>query len=171
MFDRHLFLTGMPGSGKSSLGRRVAAEMNLPFIDTDREITTILGCGVGEIYERYGESAFRNAETNLLIALARQSPMLVSTGGGMVIQPRNQELMRNLGVILFVDRPLEDILSDIKLDRRPMLAAKGLDEVRRLYEERIGTYRATADLVLDNSHGYQAGLDEMKRLIRRQYGL
>jgi shikimate kinase len=64
-----------------------------------------------------------------------------------------------------IDRPLEDILSDIKLDRRPMLALKGKDEVPRLYEARIDTYRNVADAVLDNSQGYTNGIMNLEKLV------
>lgn len=79
--------------------------------------------------------------------------------------------MRNHGVIVLIDRPLEQIKSDIKLDRRPMLAQKGLGEVDRLYNARIDTYRGVADLVVDNSQGYQAGLMNLERIIRSQIGM
>ena len=89
----------------------------------------------------------------------------------MVMREVNREIMRNHGIILLVDRPLEEIMGDIKLNRRPMLAAKGLPEVERLYHERIETYRSVADVVLDNSHGYYAGLAGMEKIIRRQFNL
>lgn len=171
MLERHIFIIGMPGSGKSSLGRRVANVLRLPYVDCDQRIASAVGCTIPEMFERYGEQAFRNAETNLLIQLTREQPSLVSTGGGMVMQETNRRIMRNHGVILLVDRPLEEILSDIKLDRRPMLAQKGLGEVERLYHERIETYRASADFVLDNSHGYHAGVSSMEKLLRTRFNI
>ena len=102
----------------------------------------------------------------MLIQLTREPGSLVSTGGGMVLREENREIMRNHGVIVLVDRPLEEIMSDIKLNRRPLLAQKGLPEVERLYHERIDTYRAIADVVLDNGHGYYAGVSGMEKLIR-----
>lgn len=171
MMTRHVFLIGMPGSGKSSLGRKVSSSLRVPYIDTDNLITDTLGCSVGEIFERYGENAFRQAETNLLIELSRATPSLISTGGGMVMRPGNRELMQNEGYIILVDRPLEQILSDIKLDRRPMLAKKGLGEVERLYYERIDTYRSAADYVLDNSNGYYAGVSGLERIMKSLFVL
>ena len=169
--DRHIFVIGMPGCGKSSLGKKVAANMGLPYVDTDQRIEQAFGCPTAQIFERYGEQAFRNAETNTLIQLTRESGSLVSTGGGMVLRENNREIMRNHGIIVLVDRPLEEIMGDIKLNRRPMLAAKGLPEVERLYHERIETYRSAADVVLDNSHGYYAGLAGMEKIIRRLFNL
>ena len=169
MIDRHIFLIGMAGSGKSSLGKKTAARLRLPYIDTDTRITQALGMPVPEIFEVYGEEAFRTAETNTLISLMDESPAIVSTGGGAVLNPLNYEIMRNHGIIVLVDRPLEQIMSDIKLDRRPLLAAKGIDEVPRMYAARIDRYRAAADLTLDNSFGYISGVNCLERLIRKYF--
>lgn len=171
MLERHIFIIGMPGSGKSSLGRRVAGQLRLPYTDTDQRITAELGMTVSEIFAQHGEAAFRAAETNMLIQITREQPGIVSTGGGMVMRELNRTIMRNNGVIILIDRPLEDILSDIKLDRRPMLAEKGLPEVERLYHERIDTYRAAADAVLDNSHGYHAGVAGLEKLIHTMFNV
>ena len=170
MLERHIFLIGMPGCGKSSLGKKVASVTRVPYADTDQRIVDAAGCSVGEVFERYGEAAFRNAETNVLIQLTREQPSLVSTGGGMVLRENNRAIMRNHGVSVLSDRPLEDIMGDIKLDRRPLLAKKGLGEVERLYHERIDIYRAAADFVLDNSHGYYAGLKELENIVHRMGG-
>lgn len=171
MLTRHIFIIGMPGSGKSSLGRRVANNMHLPYIDMDQRITQTMGCTTQEIFDRYGEQAFRNAETNTLIELTRAEPGIVSTGGGTVLREDNRAIMRNHGIIVLIDRPLEDILSDIKLDRRPLLAQKGLGEVERLYHERIDIYRDVADAVLDNSHGYHAGMYGLEKMIRTMFNV
>ena len=166
MIDRHVFLIGMPGSGKSSLGKRVAGNLGIPYVDTDARISAAAGCPVTEIFARWGEDAFRSAETNVLAQVVYERPSVVSTGGGMVLRDVNRAIMRNHGLIVLIDRPLADIMSDIKLDRRPLLAAKGIDEVPRLYEQRIDKYRAAADVVLDNSHGYQNGVYDLERLVR-----
>ena len=171
MLERHIFIVGMPGSGKSSLGRRVANQLRLPYTDTDQRIAATVGCSIGDIFTNYGEQAFRNAETNILIQITREQPGIVSTGGGMIMREVNRAIMRNHGVIILIDRPLPDILSDIKLDRRPMLAEKGLSEVERLYHERIDTYRGAADAVLDNSHGYHAGVAGLERLIYTMFNI
>ncbi len=171
MIERHIFLIGMPGSGKSSLGKKVASNLGLPYVDTDQRIEQAFGCPTSQIFANYGEQAFRNAETNVLAQLSREPGSLVSTGGGMVLQDLNRAIMRNHGVIVLIDRPLEDILSDIKLNRRPLLAQKGLPEVERLYYERIDIYRSIADAVLDNGYGYYAGVNGLEKLIRTLFNI
>ena len=171
MMTRHVFLIGMPGSGKSSLGRRVGSNLRIPYLDTDSYISESIGCSIPEVFENYGEQAFRNAETNALIELTRGQPALISTGGGMVMRKENRDIMRNHGYIVLIDRPLNDIMSDIKLDRRPLLAQKGLGEVERLYRDRIETYRSAADYVLDNSRGYTNGMLGLERILKTLFAL
>lgn len=166
MLERHVFLIGMPGCGKSSLGRKVSSMLHIPYVDMDQRISDVVGCTVSDMFERYGEQAFRNAETNTLIQLTREKPSLISTGGGTVLRENNRAIMRNHGVIVLIDRPLEEIMGDIKLDRRPLLAQKGLSEVERLYHERIDIYRSVADFVMDNSNGYHAGLRGLEQIMR-----
>ena len=166
MLERHVFLIGMPGCGKSSLGRKVGSMLRVPYVDMDQRISDTVGCSISEMFEHYGEQAFRNAETNTLIQLTREKPSLISTGGGTVLRENNRAIMRNHGVIVLIDRPLEEIMGDIKLDRRPLLAQKGLSEVERLYHERIDIYRSAADFVMDNSNGYHAGLRGLEQIMR-----
>lgn len=171
MLERHVFLIGMPGSGKTSLGKKVAGNLHIPFIDMDARIQEVMGCPITEIFEKYGEETFRRAETNMLIHISREAPALVSTGGGSVMNPENVRIMKACGLIVLVDRPLEQILSDIKLDRRPKLADKGLSEVKKVYKARIDTYRAAADLTLDNSEGFYPGVEALERMIRLRFGM
>lgn len=86
MLDRHIFIVGMTGSGKSSLGRRAAADLGIPYLDMDLYFQQVAGCLVSEFFAKYGEEAFRTAETNILIQLTREKPTLISTGGGCVMR-------------------------------------------------------------------------------------
>ena len=117
--DRHIFLIGMPGCGKSSLGKKSASYLGLNYVDMDQRIERVFGMPTSQIFQRYGEQAFRNAETNMLIHLTREPGALVSTGGGTVLREQNRAIMKNHGVIVLIDRPLEQILSDIKKEKAP----------------------------------------------------
>jgi shikimate kinase len=169
MPDRHIFLIGMQGCGKSSLGKRVARETGLSFMDTDAMVAASAGCTVNEFFEKYGEDTFRRAETGALSLLTRERPMIISTGGGTIMNPVNRHIMRAWGAIVLIDRPLEEILSDIKLDRRPTLRDGGLAEVERVYNERIGIYRDLADITVRNDQGYHMAVYTLTRLIRERF--
>lgn len=167
MLKTHIFLVGMAGAGKTSLGRRLAANMNLPFIDTDQRVSEIMGMSVIEIFQTLGAPFFRNAEAGVLMELIGKPPCIVSTGGGLPTVEENVLLMQNHGVIIHVDRPLDQILSDIKLDRRPTLIGGSHENVIDQYNERIGYYRACADYRLDNSHGFAMGLQAITQLAEK----
>ena len=165
---KHLYLIGMQGCGKSSLGKRTAKETGVPFADTDALVAGSAGGTVNDFFARYGEEAFRRAETRVLAELTRAKPMIISTGGGTVMNPENRHIMRSWGTIVLIDRPLEDILGDIKLDRRPDLRPGGLEEVERVYRERIPIYRALADVTLRNDQGYHMALYILTRLVKER---
>ncbi len=171
MLDRHIYLTGMPGSGKTSLGRKAARETGLPFADLDEVITAAAGMSVNEIFEKWGEAGFRRAETNALTALTRACPMIISTGGGTVVNPANRKIMRCWGRIVLVDRPLEEILGDVNTESRPLLREDGGEALRRLYAEREEIYRGSADYVIPNSGDYTEAVRKLVRLLRERFGV
>jgi shikimate kinase len=161
----HVYLVGMAGAGKTSLGRRLASNLNVRFVDTDQRVSEMLGMTVNEIFAKFGEEFFRNAETGALVELVGEPPCVVSTGGGLAIVKENVTLMQNHGIIIHIDRPLDQILSDIKVDRRPLLAGGTYEDVINQYNQRIGHYRACADYRLDNSHGFAVGLATLTQMV------
>lgn len=165
MLPMHVFLVGMSGGGKTSLGRKAAANLNLRFVDTDQRVSEMMGMTVNEIYAALKEDFFHNAETGVLMELIGEPPCVVSTGGGLPMVQENVQLMQNHGVIIHVDRPLDQILSDIKLDRRPTLKDGDHEDVIHEYNQHIGFYRACADYTLDNSHGFVLGVANLTRMI------
>lgn len=165
--DRHIFLVGMPGSGKSALGRRVAQKLQIPYLDTDVYLTEATGMDTAQLYAAFGEQAFRDAETRLLQKLINATPGIISTGGGVCLREENRKLMRNHGLIVLIDRPVDDIMLDIRAEKRPYLAQKGRDELERLYYERMPIYKGAADVVMDNGNGFHNGLAALEDVVRR----
>ncbi|MEF9878776.1 MAG: shikimate kinase [Clostridia bacterium] len=165
--ERHIFLVGMPGSGKSALGRRVAVKLQMPYLDTDVYLTETTGMDTAQLYEKFGEQAFRDGETNLLQSLINATPGVISTGGGVCLREVNRRLMKNHGVIVLIDRPIDDIMLDIRAEKRPLLAQKGREEIERIYNERMPIYRSAADIVMDNGNGFHNGLIALEEIVRR----
>lgn len=163
--DRHIFLVGMPGSGKSALGRRVATKLQLPYLDTDTYLTERTGMNTAQLYEIYGEQAFRDGETRLLQELINATPGIISTGGGVSLREENRRMMKDHGYIVLIDRPIDDIMVDIRAEKRPLLAQKGREEVERIYSERMPIYRGIADVSLDNGNGFHNGLSGLEEIV------
>ncbi len=170
MFNRHLFLIGMPASGKSSIGRRAARETGLPFVDTDEMITNISGMSIPDLFERYGEEAFREAETQVLVEVSRFQPSVVSTGGGTILRSENRRIMRCWGAIAFLDRTPEQIMEHLRTDNRPLLKEGGEEAVRKLYEERYPIYHSAADFIIRNDGDYMQTLHKLISLLKDRLG-
>ena len=164
--ERHIFLVGMPGSGKSALGRRVALKLRTPYLDTDAYLTEISGMNTAQLYQVYGEKAFRDGETRLLQDLITATPGIISTGGGTALRELNRKIMKDNGYVVLIDRPIDDILMDIRAEKRPLLAQKGREEIERIYNERMPIYESAADVILRNGDGFHNGLARLEEVAR-----
>ena len=138
-------LIGMPGSGKTTIGKLLAEALGKEFVDTDEEIVRIAGKSIPEIFREDGEDAFRRLETKVLAEVTAKSGRVISTGGGAVVRTENHNLLRQNGRIVLVARGL-DALSTAG---RPLSSSE--DALRRLYEERQPIYLSLADVVVQNA--------------------
>lgn len=136
-------LVGMPGCGKSTVGRALAELLDRPFVDTDVELEKILGMSPGEFITHRGEEAFRAQESALLRELGKASGLVIATGGGCVTRPENYPSLHQNGVIFFLEREL----SKLPRKGRP-LSMKG--SLEGMYTIRLPMYRKFADLTLAN---------------------
>ena len=136
-------LIGMPGSGKSTVGRLLADKLGKKLTDTDEEIVRRAGKTVPEIFQTQGERAFRNLESEVIRHLSLSGGGVIATGGGAILRKENVDALRSNGVLVFLDRPLSELTptSDRPLSDRE-------DKLRALYREREPLYRAAADLTV-----------------------
>ena len=138
-----LILIGLPASGKTSVGRALARRLDMPFYDCDEAVETAAGQSVSAIFSQHGETFFRDMESKILEDLCSRERCVIATGGGAVLRQENRLLLRRSGVVFWLDRPLDDILSTDFQSGRPLLA--GARQAReRLAAARRGLYASCA---------------------------
>ncbi len=131
--NRSIVLIGMMGAGKSSIGRRVAARLSLPFVDADAEIEAAAGCSIAEIFERHGEAEFRAGERRVVARLLAGPTHVLATGGGAFMNEQTREVIAKSGVSIWLRAELEVLLQRVsRRNDRPMLQAT--DQRARLIE-------------------------------------
>lgn len=154
---KNIVLIGMPGCGKSTLGKNIAAKLNLPFFDADEVLEERENRTIKSFFAE-SEDAFRDAETRTLQYLAETlNGAIIATGGGAVKREINMNLMSKNGVIVFIDREPQRILSCIGGDARPLLA-EDKQRIFNLYNERISLYRKYGEEVVDNNQTEETAL-------------
>lgn len=145
----NIVLIGMPGCGKSSVGRSLARRLGREFFDADRLVASEAGMSIPEIFEKEGEAGFRRRETAALSELCKRSGCVISAGGGCVTRPENLPVIRQNGSAVWIKRELDKLPSR----GRPLSQAHG---VQKLYEQRKALYEKFADVSVENS----AGIDD-----------
>lgn len=140
---RNIVLSGMPGSGKSTVGRIIAGQLGREFIDTDAMIVDREG-EITRIFAEHGEQYFRDLETAVIRELAPLNGRVISLGGGAILRQENVDALRHNGAIFFIDRSPEYL---IPTDDRPLADEK--EKIMRLYDQRIDRYMETADYIID----------------------
>ncbi|MGI5849432.1 MAG: shikimate dehydrogenase [Christensenellales bacterium] len=145
----NVVLIGMPGSGKTSIGQRLAKKLGKEFVDTDAMIEAKFG-PIPDIFSKQGEAVFREYEREAAELAASLSDTVISTGGGIILNPHNMQRLGQTGVIVFLDRPLEKLIKDTDISYRPLLAG-GKDALTSLYNSRHALYKKYADIIPDNT--------------------
>jgi shikimate kinase len=145
-----LILVGLPGSGKSTVGRQLARRLGLPFTDSDHAIEQRIGCSIRAFFEREGEAAFRDIEEEVIRDLCAKEGV-IATGGGAVLRPANREQLRSAGHVIYLSSTPADLFRRVRHDKgRPLLqVADPLERLRTMHAERDPLYRETAHFVIE----------------------
>ncbi len=143
---QNIVLVGMPSCGKTTVGTALANRTGRRLIDTDAEIVSRIGMPIADFFRKEGEAAFRDVEAQVISDLSEESGCIIATGGGAVLRKENVQAMKKNGFVVFLDRPLEQLLVT---DDRPL--SSGRDALARLYEVRYPIYCSAADLHLPSN--------------------
>lgn len=159
----NVYLVGMMGAGKTTVGRLLARKLKLRFIDSDQEIEARCGVKIPLIFEIEGEIGFRAREAQMIAELTALKGVVIATGGGAVLAASSRECLSNRGVVVYLRARPEDLYERVRHDRnRPMLAtADPLGRMKQLYAERDPLYREVADIIVDT------GTQTVQTLARR----
>ena len=157
MLDRPIVLVGLMGAGKSTVGRRLAKRLGLPFVDSDVAIEEAAGSTTSELFERYGERDFRDGERRLVARLVDGTVRVIATGGGAFIDPRTRELLNERAITVWLDAPVEILAERTgRRNTRPLLRKGNRAEtLARLSEERQPMYEEAQIHIRssDGAHG------------------
>lgn len=164
-----VYLVGMPGSGKSTVGPELARRLGVPFVELDAEIEGAAGRTVSEIFETEGEPGFRAREADALVAASRQDPSVVSCGGGVVLEPANRVTLRATGETVFLSVPLEVLKQRVRpAEDRPLIRHD--EDLERLLREREPLYREFSAHTVDASGSPEEVAASIERELMRWSG-
>ncbi|MEQ1752797.1 MAG: shikimate kinase [Micropepsaceae bacterium] len=154
MSRRSIVLVGLMGAGKSTVGRRLAAAMHLPFHDADHEIETAAGCTIADFFERYGEPSFREGERRVIARLLAGPRHILATGGGAFMDETTRGIIKHLGISVWLRADLDLLMARVsKRQTRPLLkTGDPRATMERLMNERYPTY-SQADVTIDSNAG------------------
>lgn len=147
-------LVGLMGCGKTAIGTRLAKQLGVPFFDLDHEIEKALGYSVSEIFERFGEPRFRQAEQDIIIRLLEEKPCILASGGGAFIQDEIRKLIKEKAISVWLNADFETLLERVsRKNTRPLLEQGDKGEILKgLMEKRYPIYRQ-ADIAVNSSNG------------------
>ncbi|MEG2353942.1 MAG: shikimate kinase [Clostridium sp.] len=157
---KNIVLIGMPGCGKTTVGRILAEILKYEFCDIDNYIEENEDTTINEIFNR-GEEVFRDIESRYISQICKKEHCIISTGGGVIKREENIINLKSNGVIFFIDRPIDNILGDIDIESRPLLKDKK-EKIYRLYEERYNIYINCCNVKIVNNKSMEDIIKEIK---------
>lgn len=154
---QNIVLVGMPGCGKSTVGKKLAKELDREFFDTDVLITEKTGKSPSQIITEQGENTFREIETSICKDLSAKTGVVISTGGGVILRNENVFYLKNNGIMFFIDRNLEKIKAT---EDRPL--SNSLDKLKQIYEVRYPIYKNNSDFQIISDENLYNTINKIK---------
>ena len=165
---KNIVLIGMPGCGKTAVGRELAAVLHMVLVDTDQMVEQADGRTIPDIFAQEGEIAFRDKETAAAKQAASMEGVIIATGGGMVLREENMQALQAGGIVFFRDRALSDIL-DEDLNDRPLLSGDK-QRIYDLYDKRIGLYRKYAQHTVSDTNTAEEAAARIAAIYKKESG-
>ncbi|NLK95067.1 MAG: shikimate kinase [Clostridiales bacterium] len=162
----NIVLIGMPGCGKTTIGKILASNLGYSFWDMDQYIEKISGRSIPDIFSE-GEEVFRELETKACMELSLKKRIVISTGGGVVKKAKNIDILKENGLILFINRPIIEIINDVDISGRPLLK-DGPEKLYELYNERIHKYEEAAEIEILNDGFVKAAVDKILKELKNK---
>jgi len=147
----NIFLVGLMGAGKTTIGRQIANELSLDFFDSDHEIENRTGVTITHIFDIEGEAGFRKRETAMLNELTEKKGIVLATGGGAILKPENRQFLMSRGTTIYLYANIDTLVERTSKDRnRPLLQTEDpRKKLQELFDIRDPLYRETADIIID----------------------
>lgn len=160
---KNIVLIGMPSSGKTCIGREVAKILDREFIDTDEEIEKKVNMSIPEIFDKYGEDAFRKLEKEVVAEVSKEFNKVIATGGGAVLSEQNRIALHGNGTVFLIERDLKCL----SLAGRPL--SKDYETLCKMWEYRSPVYRSTADYTLYNSDSIESAVQGIVKIFMEKF--
>lgn len=160
---KNIVLIGMPGCGKTTIGEELAKKLEIKFVDVDKFIEEKNHKTIPQLFEQ-GEECFRKLESEAIRELSREKGLVLSTGGGVIKNSINIDMLKTNGIIIFIDRPVEKIAGDVSIAERPLLK-QGVNKLYELFSERYELYRKYCDFRIVNDGEIGEALEKILEVI------
>lgn len=160
---KNIVLIGMMGCGKTTIAKLLSKKLERVYLDMDEYIVNKYQQSIDDMF-KIGEDYFRKNETDICLSISKLEGYIISTGGGVVLNPKNIEYLKENGIIVFIDRPVEKIAEDVDIASRPLLK-DGADKLYQLHQQRYQLYLNACDIHLINDQSAQNAVDRLIELL------
>tara|TARA_A100001388_G_scaffold109330_1_gene80209 strand:- start:54 stop:566 length:513 start_codon:yes stop_codon:yes gene_type:complete len=148
----HIFIIGMMGTGKSTIASLLSKKLNIPFIDTDKDLEDILNLSLEEFFKKFSEKKFRELESTYFVEHVNSSHCIYATGGGIIINKKNRNVLKNYGRTILLNASIETIIKRLENDskKRPLFTNK--NTLENIWDERKHYYHQCSDIIIDTDN-------------------